>query len=199
MDRSDARPPVSLADARERAVNALSVHFANDAITLEELERRIELAYRATNAVELEALTSDLVVARVPAVQPAPAVPPPARVPRAALDLPIHDRVVAIMSETHRQGAWPVPQQLETLIVMGNTRIDLTQSVLPPVMEIHVSCLMGALEVRVPPGVHVLNHVGAFMGNVSVELETPGRVPSDAPVVRLSGWTCMGEVKVRER
>src|SRR5512142_1772664 len=101
MPRSDARPPVSLAEARERAVSALSTHFANDAITIDELERRLELAYRTTSAAELEALTADLVFTAAPT--PAKrAVPAPAA-SRAVLDLPPHDRLVTIMSETRRQ------------------------------------------------------------------------------------------------
>ncbi len=195
MAQNDAQPPVSLAQARERAVNALSVHFANDAISLEELERRIELAYRATSGAELDALTADLVVA-----PPATNRPVPARsVPRAVMEPPMYERVVAILSETQRRGAWPVPQELEAAVIMGSCHIDLTQSVLPPVVEITVRCIMGSLVVYVPPGVHVLNHVGAFMGSVSVTLESTVRVPPDAPVVRLRGGVVMGEVQGRER
>lgn len=194
----DPLPPVPLDQARERAVNALSVHFANDAITIEELERRIELAYRAKSPAELEALTADL-DAR-PAAPPARRPTPPAKPSLATtLDAPDQDRLLVIMSETDRRGAWPVPRRLDVGIFMGQTRIDLTQSVLPSVVDIHVGSVMGAVRVIVPPGVHVVNHVSAVMGNVTVELgPAAAPIPADAPVVRLSGWTFLGEVKVTE-
>lgn len=196
---SEPRAPLSLADARERTVDALSTFFANDALTLEELERRIELAYRATSLTELQTLTSDLgpagAVARAPAGDAAarPLPTRPAGTPMPATS----ERIVGIMSENHRGGVWPVPQRLEVRLLMANSRIDLTQSALPPVVDIHVRAVMAALEVRVPPGVHVVNHMGAFMGAVRVESVAPVPVPHGAPVVRLTGYAVMSEVKVK--
>lgn len=200
----EARPPASLNDAREQTVASLSTHFANDAITLEELERRIELAYRARSATELQALTSDLETgaSRVPApVAGAPvAAPFGGRLSgRAAGALATRDRVVAIMSETSRGGLWPVPQRLEVRLVMAAAKIDLTTSPLPPVMDIDVHAVMSSLHLIVPPGVHVVNHVGAFLGSVTVDLGESVAIPHGAPVVRLVGGAFMSEVKVRGR
>ena len=57
---SPDNPIVSLPAERERTIEELSLHFAHDNLTLEELERRLELAYRATSVAELRTLTSDI-------------------------------------------------------------------------------------------------------------------------------------------
>ena len=53
-------PVPSLARARELKIEELSAHFANDDLSLEDLERRIEQVYRASNVAELETITADL-------------------------------------------------------------------------------------------------------------------------------------------
>jgi hypothetical protein len=60
MALSDSPVPDSLTAARERAIQSLSVHFANDALSLEELEQRIEQVYRAANVADVARLTADL-------------------------------------------------------------------------------------------------------------------------------------------
>src|SRR5436190_22561840 len=70
----EQRPLVSLADERERVVQQLSDHFANDRLSLEELETRIELAYKASSTADLQRLTADLPsVAASPVPAPVPA------------------------------------------------------------------------------------------------------------------------------
>lgn len=203
---TEPRPPMSLTDARERTVEALSRHFANDALTLEELERRIELAYRSKSMTELQALTSDLDsatgAARLPVPAGAPALPDVVgrrrRLPLDAITA-TRDRIVGIMSDTQRGGIWPVPQRLEIRLIMASSRIDLTQSPLPPVMDIDVHAIMSSLRLIVPPGIHVVNHMGAFMGSVHVDTGAPVTIPHGAPVVRLTGGAMMSEVKVETR
>jgi hypothetical protein len=53
------------------AIEQLSAHFANDELTLEDLERRIERVYKATTPAELDRITADL--SRSPAPRPVPA------------------------------------------------------------------------------------------------------------------------------
>ena len=43
---------------RERAIQTLCAHYANDHLTTQELEARFDLAYKATSATELRALVA---------------------------------------------------------------------------------------------------------------------------------------------
>ena len=51
---ADAPLPTNLSRARESKIEELSRHFANDDLSLEDLERRIESVYKAANAAELK-------------------------------------------------------------------------------------------------------------------------------------------------
>lgn len=178
--------------ARERTIDVLSTHFANDGITLDELERRLELAYRARSMADLAALTSDL------EPSPSSAVAAPAS-PSVSAIAPDRDRLVSIMSETQRRGVWAAPQRLEVVAVMSDTLIDLTQATLPSgIIDIRVKAMMAAVKIIVPPGVRVANRMGNFMASVHVDPDE-GPARPDLPVIRLSGWAMMSEVKTKTR
>ncbi len=196
---ADAPPPVpSLARAREQKISELSQYFANDDLTLDDLERRIERVYRAGNVLELEEITADLRTVGQPASSElAPTrgssrdVAPVAATPRA--------RMLAIMGETKRLGRWRVPQQLDVLSVMSDTKLDLTQAVVAPgITEIHVRAFWSACKIVVPPNMRVINEMHAIMASVTSkahEMDAPG-ARSVGPVIRLTGTAMMAEVKV---
>ena len=188
-------PVPSLADARERAIQQLSEHFANDHLSLDELEARMELAYKATTPAELARLTVDL-----PSVAAAPAPAPVVE----TVPLPDRERekVYAVMSETKRGGAWLVPQRLDLTALMADTTIDLTQATLPTgIIDIHVRSICAAVKIVVPPGLQVVSRISSLMSSVH-----GGGEPNEAAggwkqgtVVRLSGWALMAEVQTKVR
>jgi hypothetical protein len=203
--------PLPLApQARERAIEELSARFANDELTLDELERRLERVYRVRTSGELDALLADLraqntAVARAADVRrPAALDPdhlaPPAVSPTRASPLPAGtERVVSIMSSTRRRGAWRTPQRLEILAVMSETTLDLTQAVLPDDdVEIHVSALMAAVKIIVPRGMPVIMQVTAFMGSAHNRCDSMP-VARGYPTIHVTGTAVMGEVKVVAR
>jgi hypothetical protein len=179
---------------RERAVELLSRHFANDNLSLDELERRIELAYRAGGASELQDLLRDL---------PESAEDATAR--RAAAPLPeafteVSDRIVSVMTETKRRGMWRPARHIDLWSVMSDTQLDLTEAVLGSgVTEFDVSAIMTSLKIIVPPGVRVVVQTSSIMSTVSDESIEPPSVGSGAPVLRLTGFALMSEIKVRVR
>lgn len=188
---SPENPIVSLPAERDRTIDELSMHFAHDNISLEELERRLELAYRATSVTELRTLTADLAAAtRLP--QPTPSAV------ALAEGVPEQGRMLALMSETKRHGPWVVPRHLDLASVMAATTLDFTEAVLPPgVVDIHIRGVMTEVKLIVPPGVYVLSRLSTVMANV--EEDTPEQAPPGAPVIRLNGWVLMSSVVVKVR
>lgn len=191
MAQSDPekQQPVSLSREREKVIELLSQHFANDNLTLDELERRMALVYQASSIPSLHDLTRDL---------PSEAAPAPARaapVPQAFL--PESGRIVSIMAQTKRKGVWQPPRDLDVWSVMSETLLDLTQAQLAPgVTEIEVHALMATVKIIVPPGVRVVCQPSAFMAEVSDETIDPPPVGSGAPVIRITGPVVMAELKV---
>lgn len=195
----EQRPILSLADQRERVIQQLSEHFANDRLSLDELESRMELAYKAASVADLQRLTADL--------PSGTAVPVPAPTPAEVLPAlaPDRDRIFAVMSETSRRGAWVVPQRLDLLAVMADTTIDLTQAALPTgIIDIHIRSVCAAVKIVVPPGLQVVNRLSSLMGSVSGGAEPneaagAGGGWTQGTVIRLTGWALMAEVKTKVR
>ena len=159
--------PAPLDAARDRVVELLSAHFAHDGIPVEELDRRLDAAYKATSILELEALVRDLpdaqlALARMTAPTPAYREEPSVQLGYAEES----ERLLALMSETRRRGLWVVPRQLEVVSIMAETELDMRQaSIAPGLTEINISGLMTAVKIIVPPGVRIGNRVNPFMGS----------------------------------
>jgi hypothetical protein len=187
--------PVSLDRERERTVSLLGDHFAQDNLSLEELELRIEQAYRARDVPALRDLLKDL---------PSPeekATLAPERSKRAPeIFSPEEGRIVSIMSQTRRRGVWHVPRSLDVWSVMSETNLDLTQAVLPAgVTELDIHGIMTSVKIVVPPGVRVVMQAGSFMSEISDLTDDPPPVGSGAPVVRITGFVLMAELKISVR
>jgi hypothetical protein len=195
-------PVPSLARAREQKINELSVHFANDDLSLEDLERRIEQVYKAGSVAELESITSDLTRATAAPVAPATQLPR-LRGADARANVPVaHQgtRLLAFMSTTRRVGRWVVPPKLDVLAVMSDTKLDLTHAVLPAgMMDFEIRAVMASLKMIVPPGVRVMVDMHSIMSSVrsradEVDVDVP---PSaSAPVIRLTGYAVMADIQV---
>jgi hypothetical protein len=196
----EQRPILSFTDERERVIQQLSEHFANDRLSLDELEARMELAYKAGSVADLQRLTADLPSA---ATVPAPA-PAPAEDLLPALS-PDRERIFAVMSETSRRGSWLVPQRLDLVAVMSDTTIDLTQATLPTgIIDIHVRSVCAAVKIVVPPGLQVVNRLSSLMGSVRGagepdETGGQGGAWKQGTVIRLTGWALMAEVQTKVR
>ena len=193
----EQRPVLSLADERERLIAHLSDHFANDRISLDELESRIELAYKASTIADLQRLTADLPSAAAP---PVPAPLPAEEVTALAPD---RERVFSIMSETRRRGAWIVPQRLDLVALMSDTTIDLTQATLPTgIVDIHLRSICAAVKIVVPPGLQVVSRLSSLMSSVHGGGEPNEKASAGwkaGTVIRLSGWALMAEVQTKVR
>jgi hypothetical protein len=185
--------PLPLATARERAIDRLSEHFANDRLSIDELDLRLERAYAATTLAELEALTADLPddrSATLPATVGA----------RAMLDRPEGPaRIHAFLSETRRAGLWTVPPEVEVRAVMGNLTLDLRSALIAPgVTDVDISAVMASVQILLPPGVRVVENLRAFMASVTDDSYSDISDAS-APVIRLTGRAVMSDVKVRTK
>jgi len=198
----DPTPPLSsLSRARETKINELSTHFANDDLTLEELERRIERVYKAASIVELEEITADLRKAMTLPVDQS-IVPSSSKSTAVSSSYQtIAGRVLAFMSSTRRVGRWLVPPKLDVVAIMSDTKLDFTHAAMPgAVIDVHVRAVMASCKLVVPPNVRVINETHALMANVRSRASEvlPGDAPAStaSPVIRLTGYALMSDVNV---
>jgi hypothetical protein len=183
--RSTPAPQTQLApppshDARERVVAQLSSHFAEDRLTLPELERRVHIAYATQSTTELEQLLTDL----------APYDP----VHGDVSSYPAHGSIRTILSSSERGGPIFVPRKLEVHTVLGSTQLDLTRaSFAPGVTEIEVNVVLGNVEISLPPDVQVSSEGSPFVG--SFALKSGAYTGKSECIVRITGHAVLSNVE----
>jgi hypothetical protein len=206
----------TLQAAREQAIDALCRRFADDTISMPELERRLERARGARTREELRSLLSDLparptVPARpesAPVAERAARAERPARPARGPAGLEGEVRTsssvaLAILGGTRRAGKWAPPENMLALAMMGGVELDFREAVLQPGQVVTINCFAfwGAIDITLPPDVHVETGGFALMGGFDQTGEAWAEVPEDAPTIRINGFALMAgvDVKVREK
>ena len=179
----------ALEAARERTIRVLTDRFADDTLSLDEFEARLDRMYKASTPAELDTLLGE-----VEARQPRPV----------GLDAAAHygpsvpRRILAIMSNTKRTGRWSMPRKLEARAIMSEIVLDLREVTLPAgVCEIDVFALMANIEILVPPGIIVEEMPLSLMANIENHAIDDGTAGANAPRLRLVGTAVMANVEVR--
>jgi uncharacterized protein DUF1707/cell wall-active antibiotic response 4TMS protein YvqF len=171
-------PPNSLPDplpaaARERVIELLTRHFANDELTEAQLEDRIQDVYAARTTNDLDAIVAGL--------------------PSQALAHRMDTSINATFSGQERKLAGLVPSQLTLNARIGYVELDLTDATFAPgITTIDIHSFMGYVEIRLPEGVRVENHGGALFGYVAVK----GLDEESASVVRITGRAVFGYAEI---
>ena len=174
---SDLDQRVSDAD-RERAVGELREHSVAGRLTLEELSDRIETAYTARTAGELERVTADL-----------PAAQPFRRSPTRWL--------VAVIGDVKRTGRWRLAERSVAVLGIGDMTLDLRGAEIEdPEPTITVVGLIGDVTVLVPEGVGV--EIGGVVVIGDRKDDAPAAPPRPgAPLVHLRVFALIADVRVR--
>ena len=201
MNESAGGQGQSVSQSREVTVEALCEHFANDEMSVEEFERRVEVAHRAVSVQELKDLLSDLPGANLPApVTGAPVAAPPReyRV-TAAAHVKEREYMVAVMGGSSRKGKWSPARTNYAVAIMGGADLDFREAVLAPgVTEIQAFTIWGGIDVIVPPGLNVESHGIGIMGGFD-QVGDVGPADPNAPTLRIKGVACMGGVTIKVR
>jgi hypothetical protein len=191
---------VALRRRREVVIDALSTHFTNDALDMDEFELRVDLAQRATSVAELDELLTDL----EPAANEAPgeSLVRQTEAPPVAVATRAHKakRVRTILSSTQRKGTWRVPQKLRVVTVMGAVDLDFREAQFGPgVTEVKVTNVMGAVAVVVPPDLQVECAGVPILGHFEGMDRVVGERNPDAPLLRITGVAVMGALEISTR
>jgi hypothetical protein len=189
-----------LAQARQVTIDALCEHFANDALAMEEFERRVEVAHRAGSTEALKQLLQDLPGGNVPAVRGEGTTLAPRPQPRVTAAAHVKEQgfVVAVMGGAMRRGRWTPARRNFAFALMGGAELDFREAALPPgVTEVQALTVMGGIEIIVPPGVNVESHGIGIMGG----FDSAGDQEYDvnAPTLRVAGLALMGGVEIKIR
>ena len=194
--------PGEIEGARQAAIDALCEHFANDTLTVEDFEARVDKAHKAASAEDLRQLLVGLPTGGLPI--PSAEVHVPAT-PGIRASVPAHrvkERgfMLAALGGVDRKGRWIPARDTYVVAVMGGVHLDFREALLPPgVTEVWLFTLMGGAEIVVPPGLAVESDGVAILGGFEHLEDAPLRQDPDAPLLRLRGFALMGGVEVSIR
>lgn len=189
--RAMTRPPS--AEERDTTVKLLTAAFTDDAIAVDEFERRVAAVYQAESTKALEEITRDLPAAAPGAVNVPTVIDQSMSV---AHRRPLQ-RVRSVLSAVERSVSGPVPERLEVKSVAASVELDLRRADFPPgVTEIHLKAIAGNIEIELPEHVHVEDEGHAFLGVFAVRGRSRPRDGEPTPVVRITGRSIMSNIEV---
>lgn len=161
------------AATRERVIEQLTRHFANDQLTEAQLESRLKEVYAARTAGELDAIVADL--------------------PSQALTERTDTTITATLSGQERKLSGLVPRELSLKARMGYVELDLRNATFAQgVTTIDVRSFMGYVEIRLPEGVRVESHGRALFGYFALK----GYDEDSERTVRITGRAVFGYAEV---
>ena len=189
----EAELRISDAD-RDQAAAVLHTAVGDGRITWTEHEERLEGVYAARTARELQPYLADL--------------RPLAAVPYAAPVATVSGAAEQVMFAKVRRRPDPAAGPVLVDVTLGAAEIDLRDLPRGAVVDVRANSLFGKVEIRVSPGTRLHDSGTAYLGKRSVvewggwvrgflsTLIPPSSVGPDAPVVRLSGHSMFGHVRV---
>ena len=190
-----ATPPLASA-ARDAAIARLSAAFADDAMELDEFERRAAAVFRATSTSELTALLADL-----PAATPASAASGAATTtPLALAPRPLLARVHALLGSVDRRGKLEVPARLDIRALFSDVQIDLSAAhFVEPVTTISIITLASSVSLRLPAGAVIDNRGSGTLASFACRSGAPridGRTEAPRVHVVVTGRALLGNVEI---
>jgi hypothetical protein len=203
---------------RDRVIDALCEHYAQDQLEMGDLERLLDQASRVDDRAELLALLDGL-----KPLTPAPLVKGGGReegrslAPRQggselstqhaggrpgslAERVPNSQLELAVWSGRVRKGSWVPARTIRVAAFMGGVELDFREARFGPgEVRVHIGAVMGGVEVLVPPGIHVEASGLALLGGFEQRLEGDAAADPDAPVLRITGFALLGGVEIETR
>lgn len=174
--------------AKERVVQELCAHYAQDHLSTGELESRFERVNQSNDHETLRTVLDGL-----PAVGPLVA-PPPALRHLTLDDRNPPQRYAAVFSQITKEGHWTPAPRIQATACLGGVTLDLRDADIPDGgIHMEVNSWMGEMKIILPPGIGADVDCTAMMAEVSDKAKkgAPG-----APRVRVTGGAVMGNIVV---
>ena len=196
--------PVAMSDldsARREAIRALCQAQANDHLTVEGFESRLDQVRHAPNEATLAAILADLDGLVFPPAITGSQYPAPADHTGVAPVAPVeYLRLTSVFGSTTRAGSWTVPLNLDAKVLFGEMTIDLRDAVFgSDVVDIHIDVKVGGFTLFVPVGTQVENAVEETLSSSTHSTRSARGSGPNGLLIRLAGTALLGSVEVKEK
>jgi len=188
--------------SRQAVIDALMEHFAQDRLSVEEFERRVDSVHQAESNDDLRKLLQDLPSGDLPVRRDevTPAYPERAQASVPASRVKETGLMVAALGGVERKGRWIPARKNYAVAVMGGLNLDFREALLPPgETEVWLFTIMGGAEIIVPPGLTVESDGVAILGGFAHQEDASINTDPNAPILRLRGLSILGGVDVTIR
>jgi hypothetical protein len=176
---------------RENTVQLLCRHYAQDRLTTEELDARLDAVYRAQSEGELNALLDGLDAVAVAAPLERAAVAPENRTP--------NRRILSVFAEVRKRGDWELRPETRAVVVFGTLELDLRDArIARGTTTLDISATFAEVKIIVPPGIRVECDGSAILGEFT-EAVIAGPAGGDVATVRVVGMAVLSSVSVQMR
>ena len=170
---------MSLDLEREQAVQLLCRQFALDHLTTQELESRLDAAYRAQSSEELRALLAGLPPVPMAAYSSAEVAGDAHGVGPAG-----RQRVFSVFASVKKRGDWEPAEHIRAMALFGELVLDFREARLGPgVTTVELSAVFGTARIIVPPGLHVECEGSAFLGEFTQKTFLSADPHDEAPTL----------------
>ena len=203
---SDTRDLIDMPmeESRERIIKMLEDHYAFGHLTLTQYENRLSVATNTESKGDLIPLVLDL--PSLPGSPVGNGKGGPAKDREVSVDsssLSVNrgavresGAIVGFLSGISRKGVWRPPRNLNVTAVLAGVELDFRQAELPPgETVVDVFCLLGGVEIKVPPDLNVEVEGTAVLGGF--EDRSRGSADRTGPVLRITGFALLGGVDVK--
>ncbi len=188
---------MSVEDLKKEVIGLLKQAYSDGRITVETLERRLKEATGAGDKETLIALVSDI---PVPEGEKGSA----GASNETEATWRTNDRVAresqsffAVLGSSNRIGRWQPAKTITCLSLMGSIKLDFREAEFPRNgVHINSACVMGSIELIIPPGVNVDLSGIPLLGSMD---NKSGSGDPDAPSITIRGLTIMGSVEVKRK
>ncbi|HTU72224.1 MAG TPA: DUF1707 domain-containing protein [Trebonia sp.] len=182
---------------REHVAEALREAAAEGRLNLEELNERLDLVFAAKTYAELEPITADLPTAAVSQRAPRETSPGTFGINRYGGEATDHT-ALAILGGFSRKGNWVVPPVMSAVAILGGGELDLREARFAErVVTIHVTAIMGGIEITVPNEAKVeVNGIGIMGG---FDHDAAGEGSADGPTIIINGLAFWGGVEIKRK
>ena len=115
------------------------------------------------------------------------------------VDVPASIRIPSILGSTDRAGAWVVPEHIETLVILGELKLDFRDAQFTSATTvIDLSVILGTVTIVLPPGTQVENECREVLASSKHTKPRKFRGQFSDDLVVLRGSLFMAELIIKE-
>ncbi len=191
-----------LDQARQQAVRLLCQAHAEERVSPEAFESRLEQIRQAPNEATLAAMLADLDQGHLPVPyhQHLPETEPADHTDVAPVSPAEYLRIASVFGSTKRAGSWTVPLTLGIRVLLGEVTIDLRDAVFgSDLVEIEVDAKFGSFTLIVPAGTQVENEIEEVLSSSTHSTRNARGVGPNGLLIRLRGRAVISSIEVKEK